>query len=434
MNRIAVRLIVGVLLALLLVGLVDRFVIRPYRISERRAYAGQIFKGLVSLLRQSIDPLPPEQVQQALHDLALQLGHPVQMQPRNAWHLNQAEQRKLEDGDVVFRSKPSEPLIVLADCAEPGFLLVLGPVPSANTKQNFLDLISALVGVSAVSLLGFLIAAPLVRRLYRLEEVARSIAQGELHRRVEDPHNDELGLLAKRFNSMAESVEGLLKQQRQLLRAVSHELRTPIARLRFDLELIQDVTSPEARAMKILSMGEDLDELEALVDELLLFLRYRRGTPPKPAQALDSLELLDKLARKYGPLKPEIKLDLCPNEQKPAEGLFAEREGAERALGNILSNALRYAKRKVVVSFTLRDDNFLVIVDDDGVGIAPYQREAVLEPFTRVDGDRSRDSGSVGLGLAIANSILQAHHGRIEIQQSPLGGARFVCFWPLQQK
>ena len=103
-----------------------------------------------------------------------------------------------------------------------------------------------------------------------------------------------------------------------------------------------------------------------------------------------------------------------------------------RVLDNLVQNALRYAKHKVDVTFTKDHNDYLLIVEDDGNGIAKDQREHIFEAFSRIDASRDRASGGFGLGLAIADRIIKAHQGSILVSDSSMGGARFEVRIPVQ--
>lgn len=103
----------------------------------------------------------------------------------------------------------------------------------------------------------------------------------------------------------------------------------------------------------------------------------------------------------------------------------------DRALGNLLANAVRYAEKQVVVSLARAGGSFVLTVEDDGCGIAVEHREKVFVPFIRVDESRDRESGNHGLGLAIVRSIAGRHNGQVSIGDSPLGGALIRMRWPV---
>jgi two-component system sensor histidine kinase RstB len=105
------------------------------------------------------------------------------------------------------------------------------------------------------------------------------------------------------------------------------------------------------------------------------------------------------------------------------------------ALSNLLRNATKYARSKIQVSALMRekDQLFLICIDDDGIGIPKREREHIFSAFTRLDRSRDRATGGHGLGLAICRRVLELHGGNVTASESPLGGARFTMFWPMQQ-
>jgi signal transduction histidine kinase len=100
------------------------------------------------------------------------------------------------------------------------------------------------------------------------------------------------------------------------------------------------------------------------------------------------------------------------------------------AVSNLVDNASRYATSAVQITLSCFDDTARIVVDDDGPGIAPAYRERVFERFTRLEDSRARPQGGSGLGLAVVRAIVSRHHGQIRIEESPLGGARFVVELP----
>ncbi|VAW88258.1 hypothetical protein MNBD_GAMMA18-1044, partial [hydrothermal vent metagenome] len=105
-----------------------------------------------------------------------------------------------------------------------------------------------------------------------------------------------------------------------------------------------------------------------------------------------------------------------------------------RAVGNLLQNAKRYAQNRVCIAFTQDNENYQITVDDDGAGIPEYERKHVFEAFKRLDASRDRGTGGYGLGLAIVQRICQWHNGVVTVEDSSLGGARFIISWPKENR
>ena len=344
--------------------------------------------------------------------------------------------QRLSVGQLGVRFLGHEGPEVYVPLPKSGQVLRLGPLGRLFERGAFPVVYVAGGIVLTILLAGIARALPLARRLRRLERTTERIAAGDLSARTQLHSKDAVGSLAQSFDLMAERVEGLLASQRELLQAVSHELRTPASRLRFGLEMLGQEADGRARETRLEALVEDLDELDRLVAELLLYTRISAQTSPADAAAqrvpVEPLPVLRELAGRLGELRPEIEFELPAR----APQLNTDPRLFERALSNLLSNALRHAERRVVVSIDgvgKREANALlqIAIEDDGPGIAEADRERVFEPFTRLDESRSRSSGGVGLGLAIVRRILRAQGGSVWIEAGQNGGTRVVTRWPV---
>ena len=231
------------------------------------------------------------------------------------------------------------------------------------------------------------------------------------------------------IQEVEESNLQVVDDQRDLMHAVAHELRSPIARISFALELIEDeYSSPENRKL-LKEMHDSIDELEALIKEILSYSRLSHGKMELNKESFDLINLLNSLTARLQSLYPQQSLEVL-NEDKEIL-INADRRLLERAIINLLRNAARFAKLNVNITIERWHESVKIIIDDDGVGIPPGKRERIFEAFTRLDPSRSRDSGGVGLGLAIVKKIVEKHQGKINVSDSPSGGARFIVELPL---
>ncbi|WP_426176074.1 ATP-binding protein [Massilia sp. TWR1-2-2] len=260
--------------------------------------------------------------------------------------------------------------------------------------------------------------------LQALSSVADELGAGKLSARASFGPRTSIYPLAERINHMGERIESLLASQENLLHSVSHELRTPIARLEFALELLRAKAPDGTLTPRIDAMEADLAELNALVAELLGMARIGSGraVPAAPfalAPALRECALL---------------LD-CPVELEIDDAVGSvngDRRLLLRAVGNVLRNAQKYARARIVLSARRVGTAALeVAIEDDGAGIPEVERERIFEPFYRLDRSRDRSTGGFGLGLSIARKALEQHGGTIRAEGSMLGGARFVLRLPV---
>jgi len=210
-------------------------------------------------------------------------------------------------------------------------------------------------------------------------------------------------------------------------------LRTPIARIRFALEMLADSEVPADRERLWRLMEGDLDELDGLIDASLTYARFGREQPDLQLTAVELAAWLDEQVEASRLL--EGKLDLQVDTATLPSMLYVEldRRTMPHAITNLLRNAMKYAQGKIRVSAQVDDEQILVHVDDDGIGIPADERERIFSPFTRLDRSRDRSTGGYGLGLAIVQLVMEQHHGTASAAESPLGGARFTLAWPLSQ-
>lgn len=227
--------------------------------------------------------------------------------------------------------------------------------------------------------------------------------------------------IALSFEQMRQQIQRLLGLQREMTQAVSHELRTPLARLSFALELSALPTDEKQL------MLNDVKELEQLVDEMLDYARLESTQPQLKLQQVDLSELLQNLVEKLSPLPgAAIELKAGPSCVYVCDGHYLER-----AVQNLLVNAKRFARDKVLLKLDSTQNAVEITVEDDGPGIALEQRAEILKPFVRLDPSRQKGFGGFGLGLAIVCRVLEWHQASIEVGESSLGGASFRIKLPL---
>lgn len=270
------------------------------------------------------------------------------------------------------------------------------------------------------------------RDIQALSYVTAEIGEGHLSARAGVSSTASIYPLAQQINQMGGRIEQLINSQKNLLHSVSHELRTPIARLEFALEILQDSPAElrtEKTKARIQAMQADLGELNSLVSELLNMAKLD-AQGQLSTEIIDANELMQACMQHLPPVPEHIQMHLELDVQTPS--LYGDRRLLERAIQNLLKNALKYAEKRI--SFTVRQQTnaHVVIVEDDGAGIPEADREKIFEPFYRLDRSRDRSTGGFGLGLAIVKQIVTLHRGSIRISQANLGGARFEIRLPDQ--
>jgi two-component system OmpR family sensor kinase len=236
---------------------------------------------------------------------------------------------------------------------------------------------------------------------------------------------DEFGVLAKDFNRMGARLQSLISSQRQLLRDVSHELRSPLPRLRIALALAER-TPAEERMQLWPRLNLECDRLEQLISEILELARLDAN--PGPAERIDLADLLSKLQEdaQLGAPEQSIQIQL-PN----GIALYGWAEMLERALDNLLRNALRFNPPEQAIELTARlaGSQLHLCVRDHGPGVSSELLPQLSQAFFRAPG---QSSSGHSLGLAIARHADERHGGTLQLSSAPDGGFMACLEFPLQ--
>ena len=375
----------------------------------------QQLPGWVSLLGQSLAyqlSMPEQNAEQ----VAAQLELPLQKLSAGSIAWPDAEQQALAKGQLVPLFSHDQVYFYQSSGDQ---LLQFGPVQvdvPVHHTYLFTLLFFLLIGVAVALWLW-----PVARDIQLLQRQLRQFGQGMQLPEQPLPPRSLLAPIAQSVQQMAAQIRRLLNLQQEMTHAVSHELRTPLARLKFALEL-QPIADAEKQAMR-----QDLTELDQLVDEMLDYARLESNNIRLQLEAVNLSELCANLLEKLAPL-PGAPLQLVA-----PVSLYWVCDGhyLERALQNLLLNAKRFARSNVVLQLQLDKKGLILCVDDDGPGVPDAQREAIVQPFVRLEQSRNREFGGFGLGLAIVSRIVSWHQGQLTITDAPSGGARFQIWLPL---
>jgi signal transduction histidine kinase len=220
---------------------------------------------------------------------------------------------------------------------------------------------------------------------------------------------------------MAERVAKLVHAERELLANVSHELRTPLARIRVALDLANE-GDPRMAMESLGEIAQDLAELERIVDDVLASARLAldasapasRPTMLVRTERLDTEALIDKSVARFKAAHPERTLEVRLGKHLPA--IMADAVLIRRVFDNLLDNAHKYteeAKEPIALEAHADGDAVVIEVKDHGIGIDKADLARLFEPFFRADRSRTRSTGGLGLGLALARRVVDAHNGSI---------------------
>ena len=282
----------------------------------------------------------------------------------------------------------------------------------------------------------FAMARYLAAPLRHVRDVSYRLAAGDLHARAGPSvgrRHDEIGELVRDFDAMAARLEALVHAQSQLLSDISHELRSPLARLNVALELARRKAGPEACT--------DLNRIEAEAERMneligrVLALARAESNPQSLMTPVDLAAIVRQVAEDadYEAQRQDKLVDFCSTVTPTVEG---DAQLIASAVDNVLRNAVRYTRTGSAVDVVLAatSDDAIVVVRDHGPGVPDAELERIFSPFHRVQSDRNRETGGVGLGLAIARRAITVHGGTITAANAPDRGLVVTIRLPLLER
>lgn len=270
-----------------------------------------------------------------------------------------------------------------------------------------------MVAVTALFLtISILIMKNQIRPLKRLSEAMNKFGKGEHVPKFRPQGSSELRQAGYVFNIMRERLYRQMTQRTEMLAGISHDLRTPLTRMALQVEMLPDGDDKQ-------ELKENISDMKKMIDEYLDFARADMK------EKIDHINIIDIIRKIIQNDTSKVKINY-------AQDLFLKVKpiAFQRAMENIISNALKYGKN-AEISFLFHSRYLEIFIDDDGPGIDKENYEAVFKPFFRIDHSRNADTGGVGLGLALTKDIILSHGGNIKLKPSRMGGLRVEVILPL---
>ncbi len=386
------------------------------------SYTG--YKTLLKVLEGNISRFPVSQWKTWVEGQQEYFDLPLLLVDRENIQSLIPEMDSISDGvNTVFYD--SNHITLFHPIASQDKVFVLGPVLSPTRPRT-----EALVRVFIVITLGIVIffwVWPISKDLDKLNDTVKEFGQGDFNAKITGGTSVLVRPMMNTFNMMAARINGLIEAHKELTNAVSHELRTPLARSKFALEVLRKAQDEEVRQDYINKIAFDVEELESLVNELLVYAAFENEQPNMSISRNDLAELVRYQSESFAGFDGKLSVDV-------ASGSFmAEYDShfINRALSNLITNAFKYGDGEVKISLTSDAKFCYLSVEDNGPGIDEEFKKIIFDAFSRHDKSRTRDTGGFGLGLAIVNKIMQWHNGSAVIGDSELGGAKFTLTWPI---
>jgi signal transduction histidine kinase len=276
----------------------------------------------------------------------------------------------------------------------------------------------------------------LTRQIDELALATDEFARGQLHRRAEVMSADELGILAMRFNVLAERLEELDLQRREFVANVSHDLRTPVAIIRGHLEAQlrpDDMTNQAVSADEAFQIiAHEAETLTSLIDDLFTLSRLEDAVLPIEASSVNLAELIEDSVRGIRPYAlQQSRVSVNAMVESDLPHVIGDETRINQIVNNLVHNAVRHtpAGGLVVVSAEPMVNAIRVTVRDTGVGIPPENLPHIFERFYR--GESTRDAGGTGLGLSIVKQLVEAQGGRVFAESTPGEGTAISFELPI---
>lgn len=365
--------------------------------------------GHAQLLAARIADTPPSERRQVAKELSNTLGYPVSLEVATG---GQALRALWRAGD----------LFVAAQVPGTEGQVVLGPVPFERSIELWLGMALAVV-------LAVLAAAWMTRtvgnRVAAHEAVASRMCAGDFSAHAERIEGDALDGIGASLNQLAERIDQLLSDERDLLRTVAHEVRAPIARMHFRVERIHDRAGEESRRDSTGLLG-DLAQVDSLFEELLTYVAFDEFDHERPELQTGTIDVHDAVQRLADELASASDATTIEVTGGGRPAVIANAKLFDRAVTNLLRNALNYGGPHIRVELREFSSEVTVDVQDRGPGIPEADRPRVIKPFVRLS---KKKTEGTGLGLAIVSRIMRLHGGRLHLLDAPTGGASVQLVW-----
>lgn len=281
---------------------------------------------------------------------------------------------------------------------------------------------------------GYFISGQLLRPLKNLNKSVSEVNANNLNQKIMfDDNGDEISELIRNFNRMAERLDNSFKSQKQFVENASHEIKTPLTVIKtnFDLALSDKNLNKENLLSMISTANKSVDFINNLTEDLLLLSVLENKIETTAENMIDVVK--DSIIQlEYMAEEKNIDLALDNSTSKEKIILKINSHLIQRAIMNLLENAIKYSPKKsdVIVEVEDTKEEVILRIKDQGEGMSKTEYSRIFERFYRIDKSRSRQSGGTGLGLAITKKIVTSHKGKIEVSSKKGKGSTFTIFLP----
>ena len=291
--------------------------------------------------------------------------------------------------------------------------------------------LASIIAIALATVIGYMFARNLVSPINAISRTAKAIKEGDLSARTGLSGEDEIARLGRTFDAMAQAVEDDRELEHRLTTDVAHELRTPLMAIQATVEaMIDGVYKPTEDRLN--QVNSEVKRLSRLVDALLRLSRLENRANPMKEEVIDVGDLISGLVKTHEAFVNDSGLTLKYEMQKNVI-IKGDADMIRQATANLISNAVRYTPEGGTVTVRVRHGEIMadIVVEDTGIGLSPEEARMVFSRFWRADAGRNRDTGGLGVGLAVVKEIVDRHHGWVQVEGKKGEGARFTIRIPL---
>lgn len=360
--------------------------------------------------------------------------------------LEKSEILALQKGNVAVREGQSqfysEPVVwvttpIKAGEEVIGGVILFSPVVGINQtieRAQLLLVYGVVIALIFSAGVGYFFAKSVFAPLEKMNEIARKIAKGDFSERLEVNTQDEIGMLGRSINYMADKLEKNENTRREFLANVSHDLRTPLTSILGFVEALQDNKDKnlDSRNRFLGILHSETSRLIRLVNDLLDFTKIEDGILELDCKEIELEAVVREVLKKYKPFteKNGIDVEMCSTGTLPK--IYGDLDRLAQVFTNLFDNSLRYAHKRLIVEFFHDSQQVWVRITDDGPGIPEKDLPNIWDRFYKVDKSRSKNAGGTGLGLAIVKRLVEAHGGAVKVTSPQQGGAVFEIYLPIK--
>ena len=290
---------------------------------------------------------------------------------------------------------------------------------------------AAAMAILLASCIGFLFARNLVGPINRMTKTAKAIKEGDLSARTDLHGEDEIARLGETFDEMADSVEKDRELERRLTTDVAHELRTPLMAIQSTVEAMVDGVF-EADPEHLETVNSEVQRLSRLVDSLLKLSRLENRANPMKEEIVDVGQLISGIIATHDAFVTDSGLTLEYQADDDVR-VLGDADMIRQATANLISNAVRYTPEGGHITVQVKRGDLMasIAVRDTGIGLSPEEATMVFSRCWRADAGRNRESGGLGIGLAVVKEIVDRHGGWVQVEGRKDEGACFTIHIPL---